>query len=55
MKDIDKRLQDADANGTVDKKALAIKLAAMAAATAAGIIGTVLVQRAIDSNDKDPE
>lgn len=52
MKQIDNALVEASANGTVNKKALAIKLAAIAGATAAGIIGTVLVQRAAGANEE---
>ena len=55
MPKTDAKLAQADADGTVDGKALAIKLAAMAGATVLGIIGTVLVQKAITSDDKDPE
>jgi len=55
MKSIDKALAKANSEGTTDGKALAIKLALMAGATAAGIVGTVLVQRAIENNSKDPD
>ena len=55
MKTTDAALAKATSEGTIDKKALAIKLAAMAVATAAGIAGTILVQKAIESNSADPE
>ena len=55
MTKIDKALVEATANGTTNGKALAIKLTLMAVATAAGIAGTVLVQRAIENNHKDSE
>jgi hypothetical protein len=55
MKKIDDALVQAASEGIVSKKALTIKLVAMAAATAVGIAGTILVQRAIESNSQDPE
>jgi len=55
MKKIDDALVQADSEGTINKKALTIKLVAMAAATAAGIVGTILVQRALESNSQNPE
>jgi len=53
MKKVDEALAKADSEGTINGKALAIKIAAMAAATAAGIVGTVLVQRAIEANSEE--
>jgi len=55
MEKINAALAKADSEGTVDAKALAIKLAAMAGATVLGIVGTVMVQRAIEKNSSDPE
>jgi len=55
MKKIDDALVKADSDGITDKKALAIKLGLMVAATAVGIAGTVLVQRAIETKSSDPE
>lgn len=53
MKKVDEALAKADSEGTINGKALAIKIAAMAAATAAGIVGTVLVQRVIEANSEE--
>jgi hypothetical protein len=55
MKKIDDALAAATSAGVIDKKALAIKVAAMVTVTAAAIFGTVLVQNAINSDSKDPE
>jgi len=55
MKNLDKALVKASSEGTTDGRALAIKLALMVGATAAGVVGTVLVQRAIENNSKDPD
>jgi len=55
MKKIDEALVKATSDGTINMKALVIKLAAMTAATAVGIAGTVLVQRSLDRKASDSE
>jgi hypothetical protein len=55
MKKIDDALAKATSDGTINGKALAVKLGLMAAATAAGVVGTVLVQRTLDRKASDSE
>ena len=55
LKKIDARLRDADENGTVDGKALAIKLALIAGVTVAGIALVTAVKAKLDDHETDPQ